>query len=399
MKRACAVLLACGCGFASGPDYRGEPLLTLRGQVSTAQGFQVDGPVRLAVIWYPVLAGSNAPLGTSIEEVESPTGFPQPFELKLYAPPDDKVLAAPPGWQFGRSTIGQLVAYHDANRNGRLEVAGAGEPIVDRVLAVSAFVPGVGSGRIYERVVAVTYLEPPLASEVVRDGLKPGFNVTTTTVSTMTTEISTTTAVVDLELRDDPFLSMAICSDAYAQPPVPNPCGLGTGQELLVNGFVTAFDNGRAEAVFFVTRDGAFVTDATITLNGTRVPWPGAGTGYGIEEAVRSVVRLGANQLRVDDGKGGALEARFDVPAELTLTAPASVRAGAPFTLAWAAVSGVLFYSVEIGGMIDSTTELTYSAMAPATPGPLPVIVAAEAFNMNGIRGRYEVARTVDVTP
>lgn len=82
-----------GCDALTGPGYPGEPVLTLRGEVSSALGADqgnVDDGVTVAIIW---VAGDVAEgIFPVAETTEVEGNFPANFSLDVYHPPEEASL-------------------------------------------------------------------------------------------------------------------------------------------------------------------------------------------------------------------------------------------------------------------------------------------------------------------
>src|SRR5687767_7935977 len=91
---------ATACGNPVDPNYEGEPLVTLEGQMSLSQGATVEGPVRMALGWYPgMLADDSAaplsqPKSIVTEDVVYESSFPVSYRFHLYRPPPTDALVA-----------------------------------------------------------------------------------------------------------------------------------------------------------------------------------------------------------------------------------------------------------------------------------------------------------------
>ncbi|REG23563.1 hypothetical protein ATI61_11631 [Archangium gephyra] len=133
---AAAALLMTGCGegLPVQPDYRGEPLVTLQGQLRLAQHIQVDEPVRLALVWYKSSTDPSQPRDIVTEDIAYEPSFPIEFTFHLYAPPPPEALTENEAGRFGHAI---LVAYRDDNHNGKLDPIPAGGVPQDKVLGAT----------------------------------------------------------------------------------------------------------------------------------------------------------------------------------------------------------------------------------------------------------------------
>src|SRR3954471_12751635 len=100
-----AVLVSCDPGAQ--PSYLGDPLLTLRGQV-TSSG-PIDAPLEAAMLWQ-----RGAPPSTNDQELATrapvQTGFPASFTVHLYQPPPARArrTLAPGEVTFARANAGAV---------------------------------------------------------------------------------------------------------------------------------------------------------------------------------------------------------------------------------------------------------------------------------------------------
>lgn len=128
-KVALLALLA-GCGDPiAGVGYRGEPLLTLQGEVLNAEPLgALDGQPSVAVFWS---AGPDRE-GSVEQAVEVETQFPAFYKLYLYLPPPDEVMHEGGRGDGMVGTVGVVLLYVDEDTDGALSpedepVIGAGE--------------------------------------------------------------------------------------------------------------------------------------------------------------------------------------------------------------------------------------------------------------------------------
>ncbi|WP_224247395.1 hypothetical protein [Hyalangium gracile] len=131
---AAMLMMGCGEGAPVQPDYRGEPLVTLEGQLLLADRVQVDEPVRLALVWYKSRTDPSQPREIVTEDIAYEPSFPIDFTFHLYAPPPPEALTESAAGRFGQAI---LVAYRDGNHNGRLDPIPAGEVPQDEVLGAT----------------------------------------------------------------------------------------------------------------------------------------------------------------------------------------------------------------------------------------------------------------------
>jgi hypothetical protein len=144
-----AALLAAGgvaCGDLGDPDASPAVLASFRGALTDMDGVEVEGELRVALIWRHNEADGWLPAGTQpyhiAEDVPVTTELPARFTLELTTPPPVAALRAvtadsgdtdfPPGSSYA---VGALVVYDDRDGDGTLDLldAGATEEI-DRVV-------------------------------------------------------------------------------------------------------------------------------------------------------------------------------------------------------------------------------------------------------------------------
>lgn len=384
-------------------SYRGEPLITLHGQLAVAEGVMLTSAVRLAVEWFP-LAAQNGPLGTAIDEVEYRNTYPAPFELPLFSIPSDAVLASVDGGT-GRLGFGQIVAYRDGDGDERLTLAAPGGLVKDRVLATSGSFSGPFSPMDpAPEIAALVFAEAPLPAEL--EGLvRPGFSLVKLNFMTGKLEAAAD-ASFQLLLRDDPLLSKVLCPDAYGPMPSPTACGLvppvepGTPLNLFGSALEVA-DDGSARVHINVWADSmSFINGANVTVNGTVISQVGQGGAYQLGEPQRSVVKLGDNLVRVEVAGRPVTQLTVFVPAAFTITAPATVQAGMPLTVSWsesAGASGYQFGTSDVGAT-GTVTGRTWVGTAPAQPGTLFIDVGAQG-STGDVLGMFNARALVTVAP
>lgn len=179
---ALAALAPTGCGSLADGQYAGEPIATFTGTLTTQGAVTLNGPVSLAILWFPEALGSMEeeipPPGEGDDPIpgddgEIPSlpcdGEPWPFERQsttlevatwvsqsvsyqaqfpisftvpmLAVPPAEVQVDLSTYGGSGRMSLGTLVAYEDLNANGRFDQGRPGQP-GDRILAVSATATG-----------------------------------------------------------------------------------------------------------------------------------------------------------------------------------------------------------------------------------------------------------------
>lgn len=112
---ASVALSGAACDALTGPDYPGESLLTLKGEVTEALEVEdADDGVQVAIVW--VAGNANGALSPVAETTEVEGDFPASFSLDVYHPPEDSALVTfDNGARIG---IGFIVALPKDGRTG-----------------------------------------------------------------------------------------------------------------------------------------------------------------------------------------------------------------------------------------------------------------------------------------
>ena len=105
------VLCACGDALVDG-DYRGEPLITIRGEILQDEPLgPTAGPVLVSVFW----GATTDTTGPQVEQaLRVRTEFPSRYMLEVFKPPSDEVMFDTPGGDQHIS-MGLILLYEDAN--------------------------------------------------------------------------------------------------------------------------------------------------------------------------------------------------------------------------------------------------------------------------------------------
>ena len=128
-----------GCDAAADLDYRGEPLATIRGQVTTSADKQSEPYLhpRAVLVWQnPQLLnedGTAPPIGSFeriAEDVAVVSQFPAEFEINLFNPP-------PAAARYQGIAVASVILYDDKNQNQQLDLVGPGEDPVDWLIGDS----------------------------------------------------------------------------------------------------------------------------------------------------------------------------------------------------------------------------------------------------------------------
>jgi hypothetical protein len=96
-----AALASAACEAQVRPDYRGEPLATIEGQVVTEAGTDETVPLAAAIVWYAGIGPDNSSDNYHVGVIRvrgvqaAVTGaFPAAFRLDLYDPPPSDALSS-----------------------------------------------------------------------------------------------------------------------------------------------------------------------------------------------------------------------------------------------------------------------------------------------------------------
>ena len=160
MRIASALLIlvsvaACD-GFVDG-EYRGDPLLTLQGNIVVAEAAGLEGevPLRVSMFWVAGEPGELDDLEVVGEQtVGARAAQPARYTLDIFHPPTRRALTTT---AHGAMAIAVILVYEDVNGNGRRELA-------ERVLG--------GSGEY-----AVLYAPTGLGADAFGEPLDPGYHV------------------------------------------------------------------------------------------------------------------------------------------------------------------------------------------------------------------------------
>lgn len=340
-----AVLAACG-PLTSG-TYRGAPLLTLRGVLVEAEGRQITGPVRLALVWYArstSSALSATPFGALYGEP-----YPQHFAAQLFSLPPSGVLEV---LRQGESVAADavLVAYRDGNGNGVLDLTTAGQPTPDAVLGSSQPTTGEGHRLVY---VEGTPPDEPR-------GLQAGYNLVHATRGVVA--FSTT---IKMTMTEELALQALICAST-------EPCSVAARHLTLTGSLGVASGIGAAD-ISIHDASGA-VQDAALTVNGQPVPYDGTRRRYSSQQSPNNFVRTGAvNEVRVTGPGYADWEAQVTMPSLFEITTPifdAPLTSGQPVEVRWTdstsnAEYRVTIYNQSFQKIYEGTTRTNALITAP----------------------------------
>ena len=377
----CAAVLAMGCGAAVNGDYRGPPLVTLGGQLTLKEGLTVGGGVRLAIAWYPNLAGDNPtpPKAIATEEVSYTGSFPQNFTFRLYGPPAAAALerVEREDGTIGEAAVGQLLAYEDLDGDGKLTVDATGRS-ADRILGSTA---GAGPFDFFSSaqrdIVAWVSDADDLGLKV--QGMKAGYNLLRFTSPFEPPAVLPLDTPIPLALTGDPRLALIVCPEAYADPDAQVACGVTIWNTPEVMGNLAWQADGSMNAFFLVKVGGEQTTQARITVNGVEVPLDQGATSYSLLEATPSAMRPGLNTVVIEAPGYSAMTMQVRVPGDFSITSPVGgtqVAPGATLAVAWTASTDATGYAASMfvdgpgpGSDTELTTSLTTSITVPPTTG------------------------------
>ncbi|MFO0584760.1 MAG: hypothetical protein U0229_21010 [Anaeromyxobacter sp.] len=337
------VLAACGDRLVDA-SYRGVPLGALSGSMVPAPGVDVQGPVRLAIAWYPQWlaaadpASADAPPAIVTEEVEAEGTFPVDFRFPLYGPPPSSALAPLGEGLLGRGAFGVLLAYQDLDGDRRLSpIPRYGKP-VDRIIGSSLL--GDPSSTF-----ALVYVD---RAQPAGTGLVPGLNLVKA-AGAETTVVPLDTRVRLSLTEGGPVYDAFVCLAGWLTFLLDPVCGLsgelpsdgppGFGYDGRV-----ALDGTRLEVELRVTSQEAFsYPDAVVSVNGRRIPWDAGWGAFRLSEADTALVRPGGQVLVSVTAANTSRGRVFTMPAEFSIEKPAeleTVSAAGPLRLEWSASPG-----------------------------------------------------------
>ncbi len=343
------LLVTSACGDVVDPTYPGTPLLTLEGQMRVAPDAQLDGPVRLALAWYPRMLSDDTavlpaqPKAIVTEDFVYEGAFPATYRFHLYNPPPVEALAALGGGLQGRGALGILLAYRDGNGNAKLDTIPATGSPIDRVV-------GASLDWTASPAYLLIYLD---AEQPPATGLKRGFNLVKVTDADTSESVPLST-LIPLALSGGPFLDALVCEAAWDGSG--DVCGIDfDGQQpeknaLLVEGTVQLRGND-VEVSLLVTQEELYRSDAQVTLGGRVIPFTEEGMLYALSETDSALFSEGGTvELRVVSG-GKELRRVLSLPGgfELTASAPGGVvKRGGPLAVQWTRSAGAQFYNVSV---------------------------------------------------
>lgn len=367
---------------ATGTGYRGPPLLQLQGQMTADRGFTASGAIGLAVVWFP--AFRHSPAGRSVVipgDTRYELVFPASYTFNLYdlPPPEARFVLTDEGG--GQGALGLLLAYEDRNGNGTLDSYAPGQRPVDRVL-------GLGETTIVYRD---GYLGPDAPAD-----LKQGLNLLGDG------EVIAPGTPIPIHLSSATHLDFLVCEGAMntdgGASLIPLCLELDAGQpdagvSLRIGGSVGIYGDGHqrtgSAAYLFVEVGGMTVTDASVTLNGTPIPWDNTQFNFRWEASDGGFLIPGEpNALSVTIRNNPPQTVDFLIPGDFMVAEPADrseLKTKTETLVTWSAAFGAQTYRVTLRSatmatLYDNMTQTT-SVMIPPLDyvGTANLTISAEA--------------------
>lgn len=361
---AAAALL--GCSPVTNGTYQGEPLATVRGQLTSATN--VTGPIRLALGWYANLDPKSpaAPKAIITEEVQYQGTFPLNYTFHIYAPPPSNALTLPPtkNPSTTKVAVGILIAYQDDNGNGTLDTIPPGGKPIDTVLGTSVGkILQLGASESYSILYADS--TPPSDPDWPA-GTQAGFNVIKAAGPGQPPALPITTAV-PIEIDPHPFQNVWVCEELFSGASYDGgtslPCGIGplvftpdagaAAARVAAIGNLAVYEFGSGVGLT-VMSGGVVVSDATVKVNQRAIPYD-AQAGLHVlfdSSTTNPLVKVGAsNEIDVQRAGSSPLLVNLAVPAAFQITAPpagAQVKQGSALNVSWIASTGANDYSVSV---------------------------------------------------
>jgi hypothetical protein len=399
---SCALV---ACGPAVNGTWRGPPLLTLTGQLSLKEGLALERGVRLAIAWYPNLAGDVpvAPRSIVTEELEYTGIFPQRFSFPLYAAPAREALevVTREDGTVGEAAVGQLFAYEDVDGDGRLTVDADGHS-PDRILGSTA---GAGPFDFFsnEQRDVVAWVKEADELGLASEGMKPGYNLLRVTSPVRPPRVMPLDTSIPLVLTGDPRLALIVCPEAYADPQAETACGVTVWSTPAVNGSISLREG--ALDVFVSVQNGA----RSVTVNGTALEPDSSGQIFTLSEPSANVLRVGVNSVVVDAPGFQPITLEAIVPTPFDFVTPVAgeaLKAGEAVRVEWTQAVGATLYSPSLSAVQtgDSTLVegLSATLRVPAEPGPAMFEVTAFdrlAFSRSTVNGMTMRSVEVQIVP
>ncbi len=355
------LLLTFACGGPGEPvppPTDNTPLITLEGQMTLADGHHVDGPVRLALAWYPGMfpegeaASLSQPKGIVTGDTAYQNSVPAPYRFKVLTPPPAAAMKPLPQGFNGQGAIGLLLAFADGNANARLDTIPISGPPVDHVL---------GSSLMWTASPAffLVYVD---SEQPTATGLRKGFNLVKI-IDAQTQAVVPSSTPIPLVLSGGPHLDLFVCEAAWVGTEGEAPCGLDfetepPPEQLSIAGTVNVYPN-LLKVDLTVAIAGEAVTDAVITLGGERIPFDPASGHYQADSLDPALLtRPGGAELHVS-GRGQELRRSLTASGDFVIQGPYWAKSGTPFTVSWSASAGAQAYNVSLD--VGATRNLAFA--------------------------------------
>ncbi|WP_257463581.1 hypothetical protein [Archangium lipolyticum] len=351
------------CGSTVDTQYPGEPLLTLEGQMTLAPGTTVNGPVRIALVWYPrwllgvfFLPGSVPETSAVVAEDYPYEGsFPANFRFHIYRPPGSAHWVTADG-SVRELATGLLLAYQDVNGNGKLDTIPATGKPVDRVLGSSLV---FGASRYH----TLLYTDREMTLMPGMEA-KKGFNLLK--LEGYESAVLPLSSTIPLELSvGGPHLDVLVCQgmwDGNDSQVEGDLCGIpGLGEDpdadppavdLMVDVRVKRAGN-RAQVHVTVERGGTYtsVKDAQVLLGNQFLTYNSSTSSYELLDAdAAPLLEGGRMELGIAQGKK-VYRRWVTIPGRVELTTPAPgthVKLNSPFELRWTRPFSVDGYTIYV---------------------------------------------------
>lgn len=376
-------LSACDPEPAPQPSPVDGPTASLKGQLTLEPDTQLNGPVRLALAWYPTLLAEDTgtltrPTGIVTEDLAFTGSFPTSYTFDVRNPPPADALVELGEGMKGKGAVGILLAYNDGNGNGTLDTIPADGAPVDHVL---------GASLAWTRPPAfmVVYLD---SAQAPATGLKQGFNLVRIN-DNLTSAVVPLDTSIPLSLHDDPMLDAFVCEAAWDGDPEQVPCGLPGHEdpvdaELSLTG-EAVFHGNAADVSLDVRRDDVPVGDAQVTVGDAVATYDAESGHYTLHlDDASAVVESGLMTLVARQGDG-VVGRTVVVPSDFQVThptVPMSYSPGAKVLAAWSKSQGASHYKVKVfaGEKVlgaDLTTDPRLELHTDAYQGPAVLHIEA----------------------
>lgn len=339
---------------ATGPNYKGEPLFTVKGEMAlTGPTTTPTGAIRLAVAWYPDTSSASAPSALVTQEVQYQGTFPLAYSFSFFnVPPAAALSSSTSNGVTTRYGYGVLLAYEDLNGNGQLDTIAAGGSPVDRVLGTSLGDRFNGQDSTPQSYVVYVDGTPPADWT----GYSAGYQLW------QDRAIVPATTQVPLPLHLTNELNYFVCEEFIGTGNYgwDLPCHIAPTGGVRVIGNVYA-SSGQGAATLRITDGTNPLTNVAVEVNGTPIGYDavnGLYSGYGF-----TVHAPGRNVVRVTAPGQAARVFEMDAPGEFTIPAPNGLlrtEIGSNFDFEWTRATGASFYS--FGGSRNSAPYTSTSS-------------------------------------